>query len=413
LDALHIGAEDGNSFIEQLSIQQSWVGMMKKKIEVINHTPKSLTRITPLEAHFPETIGKTTKMDVVNEKHMEILNEQNQNVRVFILYYFLNYVFKKILSLNICFIIMQIIVPEKEEVIRTISEKQKRNADKYIEKSQRTFLSVKGTKRIFKVGDKVLVNKSLRTQKKKTLGKGYFPYSGEVTQVKKDGDYYFVKWGVMHPSNVEEGEESKRALRWDQLIPIEESQETTELVLQHFRQADSYNTSEIEPEIKELKRILRQKIGENGDLEVLCQLQAEKLLVWRRVADVGRSKQYQDFMEDFEYWENLRKEGRKEEEKKGDLYEIEEFICKKEGEVLVLWENWNEPTWVSVRRVCHLEEYKRWREGNTFQEISEKDEIIICEGEESEDLKEENMEETGSEKESEEEDEEEIEEESE
>ena len=88
MDALHIGAEDGNSFIEQLSIQQSWVGMMKKKIEVINHTPKSLTRITPLEAHFPETIGKTTKMDVVNEKHMEILNEQNQNVRVFILYFF-------------------------------------------------------------------------------------------------------------------------------------------------------------------------------------------------------------------------------------------------------------------------------------------------------------------------------------
>jgi len=80
LDALHVGAMDGNSFIQQLSIQQSWVGMMKAKIEVINHTPKSLTRITPLEAHFPETVGKATKFNVVNDTHMEILNEANQNV---------------------------------------------------------------------------------------------------------------------------------------------------------------------------------------------------------------------------------------------------------------------------------------------------------------------------------------------
>jgi len=235
------------------------------------------------------------------------------------------------------------------------------------------------------------VNKSLRSQKKKTLGKGYFPYSGEVTQVRKNGDYYIVKWGVMHPPNCEEGEESKRALRWDQLIPIKESEETTELVLQHFRQADSYNTSEVEPEIKEIKSMLRQRVGENGDLEVLCKFKKEKTyLEWKRVADVGRCKQYQEFMKDFEYWENMRKEGRKEEEKR-ELYDIEEYICKRGGSVLVLWENWNEPTWVSIRRICHLEDYKIWKEGEEFQEISEEEEIKVSESEDSDGKEEEEI----------------------
>lgn len=283
-------------------------------------------------------------------------------------------------------------VPEKSEVIRIIGEKQKKNAEKYIEKSQRSFLSVRGTRRCFSVGDRVLVNKSLRPHKKKTLGKGYFPYSAVVSQVKKNGDYYKVKWGVMHPPNVEEGEESKRALRWDQLIPIEKSQETTELVLQHFRQADSYNTSEVEKEVKELKKLYRQRIGENGDLEVLCKMENEKLLVWKRVADIGSSKQYQEFRQDFEYWENLRGEGRKAEEK-GKLYDIEEFVCKKAGDVLVLWENWNETTWISVKRVCHLEGYKVWKESTNFQEI------IGRENEESQGKEEESGEELDSEEE--------------
>lgn len=80
LDALHVGAEEDKSFLEQLSIQQSWVGMMNKKIAVINNTPKSLTKLTPLEAHFPETVGKPTIFNVVNKRHMELLHEANQHV---------------------------------------------------------------------------------------------------------------------------------------------------------------------------------------------------------------------------------------------------------------------------------------------------------------------------------------------
>jgi len=185
--------------------------------------------------------------------------------------------------------------------VQTIVEKQKRNAEKYIEKSQRNFLSVRGTRRTFEVGDKVLVNKHLTSKKKKTLGKGYFPYSGEVTEVRSNGDYYKVRWGSCHPPSVNEGDINKRTLRWDQLIPMVGG-EASELVVQHFRQADSYNTREVEKEMKKLKEIYRQRKGESGDLEVLCKFEGEKLLVWKRVGDIGKSKQYTEFMKTFDYF---------------------------------------------------------------------------------------------------------------
>jgi hypothetical protein len=80
LDALHVGVEDGNTFLQQLSIHQSWVEMMHKKVDVINHTPKALTKVSPWEAHFPETLGRATSQNVLNEKHLSILNEENESV---------------------------------------------------------------------------------------------------------------------------------------------------------------------------------------------------------------------------------------------------------------------------------------------------------------------------------------------
>ena len=76
-------------------------------------------------------------------------------------------------------------------------------------------------------------------------------------------------------------------------------------------------------------------------------------------------------MQHFEYFEELRRQGREQEEAEGDLYEIEEFICKQNGSVLILWENWNEPTWVSVNRVSHLRMYQEWRESEDYVELSE------------------------------------------
>jgi len=40
LQALHIGAEGGSSFEEQLSTQQRWVEAMKQQVEIYNHTQK-------------------------------------------------------------------------------------------------------------------------------------------------------------------------------------------------------------------------------------------------------------------------------------------------------------------------------------------------------------------------------------
>lgn len=82
LEALHTGAENGNDFLQQLSVQQSWVEVMLKKVEVLNNTPKSLTRIAPLEAHFPDRIGRVNKFFTVDETHEQILNEANQLVNL-------------------------------------------------------------------------------------------------------------------------------------------------------------------------------------------------------------------------------------------------------------------------------------------------------------------------------------------
>ena len=158
--------------------------------------------------------------------------------------------------------------------------------------------------------------------------------------MRSNGDYYKVKWGASHPPSVREGDICRKALRWDQLIPLVGG-EASELVVQHFRQADSYNTREVEKELKNLKEIYRQKEGENGDLMILCKLAGKKLLVWKRVGDFGKSKQYVEFMKNFDYFENRRSEGRIQEEMEGDLFEIEKFLCNRVGEVCVLWENYN------------------------------------------------------------------------
>ena len=81
LQALHIGAEGGSSFEEQLSTQQRWVEAMKQQVEIYNHTPKNLTKVSPIVAHFPERFGKIDKFNVVNEAHIALLNEVNAQVR--------------------------------------------------------------------------------------------------------------------------------------------------------------------------------------------------------------------------------------------------------------------------------------------------------------------------------------------
>ena len=81
LQALHEGVESGNDFMGQVSIQQRWVNIMKQQVEIYNSTPKNLTKVAPLVAHFPERIGKVDKINVVDEAHVNLLNEVNAQVR--------------------------------------------------------------------------------------------------------------------------------------------------------------------------------------------------------------------------------------------------------------------------------------------------------------------------------------------
>ena len=81
LQALHEGAESGNDFMGQVSIQQRWVKVMNQQVEIYNSTPKNLTKVAPVVAHFPERIGKVDKINVIDEAHVNLLNEVNAQVR--------------------------------------------------------------------------------------------------------------------------------------------------------------------------------------------------------------------------------------------------------------------------------------------------------------------------------------------
>jgi len=57
LQALLEGAESESDFMDQVSTQQRWVEIMRRQVEIYNHTPKNLTKVSPMVAHFPEQVG--------------------------------------------------------------------------------------------------------------------------------------------------------------------------------------------------------------------------------------------------------------------------------------------------------------------------------------------------------------------
>ena len=96
---------------------------------------------------------------------------------------------------------------------------------------------------------------------------------------------------------------------------------------------------------------------------------------WEWVRDVGSTKQYKDFLVDLDYHEEMRRQGREEEDRSG-RYEVERIFYQVGNEVVLLWSNFDEVDKVNIQNVKHLEVYKEWkRSGGVFViEESEKEE---------------------------------------
>ena len=99
---------------------------------------------------------------------------------------------------------------------------------------------------------------------------------------------------------------------------------------------------------------------ENGELEVLCTWNGRKKPSWRKVFEVAGTLQYELFVENNDYWEGIRQQNREKEDEE-ERYEIENIFYRNQKYVYVLWENYDEPGWVPIRNVQHLEIYKKWK----------------------------------------------------
>lgn len=245
---------------------------------------------------------------------------------------------------------------------------------KYLEESQRKFLKERKEERRFEVGDQVLLKYKMEKHKKKTMGKAYYPYSGEIVEVLRNGKYYKVRWGKSSPPKERTGEVSKKQFRWDQII-LRNDGESEELIVQFFNQADGYNTAELPKKLKNMKRMWRQRKNARGELEVLCSYNKKGEPEWEKIYDVGSTRMYKEFVEG--YWKEREKimERKQRREERKEKFRVEHFFCAKEEgkKVLVLWKYWEEPTWEEVDNVESLRMYQKWKKSRRYLELEEKE----------------------------------------
>jgi hypothetical protein len=195
--------------------------------------------------------------------------------------------------------------------------------------------------------------------KGRKFGKISYQNSGRVAEVSACGNYFRLRWTRCPPAEEYSGELSKKRVRWDQLL-LQTNQEDEELLLQQYLMVDSYNTGFVQQQMKSLEKVWRRRKRPNGELEVLCTWVEKKAPSWRNVFEVAETPQYELFLENVEYWEAIREQNRVIEEEE-ERYVIERIFYRSGTDILVLWENYDEPCWVPIRNVQHLEIYKKWK----------------------------------------------------
>jgi hypothetical protein len=189
------------------------------------------------------------------------------------------------------------------------------------------------------------------------------------------------------------GTVSKKKFKREQLMPI--SDEFEELTVQHFKNADSWNSYHVSNATEVVKEVLRERriIGTDGYLEALCVLHKKVKPEWKAVTSVADTRAYMFFQQHKvriillilytryfiselsvikDYHEEIRQQNRAK-ETENDRFEVERIFTKKGPNVFVLWTNFDQPSWEPVKDIQHLRIYKRWRANLDKEEESEQD----------------------------------------
>jgi hypothetical protein len=152
-------------------------------------------------------------------------------------------------------------------------------------------------------GQKVLVQTEVKeTHKKKKMGKSYFPFSGTIVKVVREGLQYQVKQDLVPGAGEKTNTVSKLRFKRDQLLAI--TDELEEVTIQHFRDADSWNSYENTFSEKNVGEIFRERKTQNGFLELLCLYNTFDLPVWKPITSVAESDAYLEYEKNrvFFFW---------------------------------------------------------------------------------------------------------------
>jgi hypothetical protein len=78
LGHLEVDIEEGRDFEDMLFTSRNWVEKLQKMADVYNNTPKAVTKVTPMEVHFPGQTEASSKYFVLNEEDARIVDELRQ-----------------------------------------------------------------------------------------------------------------------------------------------------------------------------------------------------------------------------------------------------------------------------------------------------------------------------------------------
>lgn len=73
LSLLQAGVEEGKDFEQFLFTCRNWVEELHKLAKAYNHTPKALTKVTPMEVHFPGRKEEAAEFFLLNSTDERIL----------------------------------------------------------------------------------------------------------------------------------------------------------------------------------------------------------------------------------------------------------------------------------------------------------------------------------------------------
>ena len=68
----------GKDFADVLFTSRNWVEKLHKMADAYNNTPKALTKVTPMEVHFPGQRMDSSKYFVLNAEDEKIVTELRQ-----------------------------------------------------------------------------------------------------------------------------------------------------------------------------------------------------------------------------------------------------------------------------------------------------------------------------------------------